>query len=737
MPVAVQHADWPLTNIDQFVAAGWQTQGLSPVADASPEVLLRRLRFDLTGLPPTEQESAEFVSRWKSSLQSREDLLKQTVDRLLDSHEYAERWGRHWLDVARYAESSGKDVNLVYPHAWRYRDYVIEAFHRDKPFDQFLREQIAGDLLPARNATQQAEQLTATAFLAVGENPINERNPRQFAVDLADDQIAVVTQAFLGITASCARCHDHRFDPVSQKDYTALAGIFLSTETKFGTAGAVGGRNRAALIELPAAANLPVVSTGMTATEVRRKQQKMQQLQQQQRTARAQRANGGRATDGLTDFDMVRINTQISQLEFELSVINDDGSARPLTMGVSDRPATATPTRGPGGRQRPEPGQRPGPGQQRGAGQRPGPGQQNGPMQGGPMQGGPSMQGGQRNGRNQSSGFELIADSPLFLRGSIENVGEPVPRGIPGLLGSGSDIRIRTGSGRLELAEALVSGNNTLTSRVIVNRVWHWLFGRGLVESVDNFGTTGSLPSHPELLDHLATRFVRNGWSIKDLIREITLSRVYRLSSSNDAACFAADPDNAMLWRHSSRRLEAEEIRDGMLAASGQLDLRPEAGSMIGRAGDGPIGGLRFQAVTLDEIAGASHQFRSIYLPATRSVLPGVLSYFDLPDTSATDGARESTNVPSQALFMLNSDFVAQQSQALADVVLRKYPGRTSLASFAERFEFVFRRVLNREPTEVEVLAGKNLVRNFDNSRSAWTSVVRGLFGSAEFRYVD
>ncbi len=578
MPVAVQHADWPLTNIDQFVAAGWQTQGLSPVADASPEVLLRRLRFDLTGLPPTEQESAEFVSRWKSSLQSREDLLKQTVDRLLDSHEYAERWGRHWLDVARYAESSGKDVNLVYPHAWRYRDYVIEAFHRDKPFDQFLREQIAGDLLPARNATQQAEQLTATAFLAVGENPINERNPRQFAVDLADDQIAVVTQAFLGITASCARCHDHRFDPVSQKDYTALAGIFLSTETKFGTAGAVGGRNRAALIELPAAANLPVVSTGMTATEVRRKQQKMQQLQQQQRTARAQRANGGRATDGLTDFDMVRINTQISQLEFELSVINDDGSARPLTMGVSDRPATATPTRGPGGRQLPEPGQRPGPGQQRGAGQRPGPGQQNGPMQGGPMQGGPSMQGGQRNGRNQSSGFELIADSPLFLRGSIENVGEPVPRGIPGLLGSGSDIRIRTGSGRLELAEALVSGNNTLTSRVIVNRVWHWLFGRGLVESVDNFGTTGSLPSHPELLDHLATRFVRNGWSIKDLIREITLSRVYRLSSSNDAACFAADPDNAMLWRHSSRRLEAEEIRDGMLAASGQLDLRHEAG---------------------------------------------------------------------------------------------------------------------------------------------------------------
>ena len=235
----------------------------------------------------------------------------------------------------------------------------------------------------------------------------------------------------------------------------------------------------------------------------------------------------------------------------------------------------------------------------------------------------------------------------------------------------------------------------------------------------------------------MASQFVRNGWSIKDLVREITLSRVYRLSSSHDATCFAADPDNAMLWRHSARRLEAEEIRDGMLAASGQLNLRPEAGSLIGRAGDGPIGGLRFQAVTLDQIAGASHHFRSIYLPATRSVLPGVLSDFDLPDTSATDGARESTNVPSQALFMLNSDFVAEQSQALAEAVLRKYPGRTSLSSFAERLEFAFRRALNREPTEQESAAAKKLVKNFDNDRAAWTSVARGLFGSAEFRLVD
>lgn len=776
--ISSRHADWPQTEIDWFVAAKWDQSGVTPANDADPQVLLRRLRFDLTGLPPSERESEEFIQDWQSSPESREALLDNMIDSLLDTHEYSERWGRHWLDVARYAESSGKDVNLVYPHAWRYRDYVIESFHKDKPFNQFLREQIAGDLLSAKDATQRAEQLTATAFLAIGENPINERNPTQFAVDLADDQIGTVTQAFLGITASCARCHDHRFDPVSQRDYTSLAGIFLSTETKFGTAGAVGGRNRATLIELSGQANLPVVSNGFSVSEVRGKQTKMQRLQQQQNDARRQRANGGRATDGLTDFDLVRINTQVSQLEFELSVVNEDGSAKPLTMGVGDRPVTATQTRGPGngrnsrpgnGGQQMRPAQQDRGGPQRGfgppmrRGQQQGPGGQRGPAQrrrpGGPgrpdqqsgpgqrmRSGGPGQQqakdgqptaGMQQNRRNRSSGFEQIGDSPLFLRGSIDNVGDRVPRGIPGLLGSGEDIEIQKGSGRLELADSLVSEHNTLTARVIVNRVWHWLFGRGLVASVDNFGTTGAKPSHPELLDYLAARFVRNGWSIKELIRDITRSRVYGLSSSHDPNCFAADPDNAMLWRHNSRRLEAEELRDGILAASGRLDLQPNDGSMIGRAGDGPIGGLRFQAVTLDQISNANDNFRSIYLPSTRSVEPNVLAVFDPANSSTTDGSRDATNVPAQALFMLNSDFVTQQSQALADLTLQKHRGTTSLSSFSARLEFVFQRVLNRAPTRKESDAARSLVRRLGNSRAAWTSVVRGLIGSAEFRFVD
>ncbi len=760
---ATEHAAWPKTDIDRFIVAGWASADLSPVADADPTTLIRRLRFDLTGLPPKEEEVAFFVKHWNDKPELRDALIQRVTDWLLDSHEYAERWGRHWLDVARYAESSGKDVNLVYPHAWRYRDYVIESFHQDKPFDRFVREQIAGDLLDASDASKRAEQLTATGFLAIGENPINERNPKQFAVDLADDQIGTVTQAFLGMTVSCARCHDHRFDPVSQKDYTSLAGIFLSTETKFGTAGAVGGRNRAELIELPKAAGLPIVGEGISASEIRQMQSKLARLQEQQSSARRQRAGGGRATDGLTDFDLVRINTQISQLEFELSVVDEDGSAKPLAMGVGDRPVTAPATRGPGGPRgagsqgddrmtRPTQGRRPrGPGEMRGPNGMQGTGgmqdrrgdgmnRQHPPLQNGSqVQSNPFAQPmtSSQNGRVRSSGFQQIGDSPLFLRGNIDNASDPVPRGVPALLGSGRDIAIRSGSGRLELADALVSKRNTLTARVIVNRVWHWLFGRGLVATVDNFGTTGDQPSHPELLDHLANQFVDNGWSIKQLIREITTSRVYRLSSTHDDDCFAADPSNAMLWRHSSRRLEAEELRDAVLAASGQLNLQPTPASLIGRAGDGPIGGLRFQAVTLDEIASADDRYRSIYLPATRSVEPDVLAVFDPTNASVSDGSRDATNVPAQALFLLNSDFIEKQSQALADDVLKKHAGRTSLDSFESRLRAMFRSVLNRDPSERESTAARTLIQQIDAPRSAWTSLARGLFGSAEFRFVD
>ena len=241
----MKDAAWPKRDIDRFLLAAMETKGLKPVADADKLALLRRVTFDLTGLPPSTQSIDAFLK------DSSPDAFSKVVDRLLGSPQFGEKWGRHWLDVARYAESTGKDINLAFPNAWRYRDYVIGACNKDKPYDQFLREQIAGDLLPAKDDKQRAEQLVATGFLAMGTTSVNQENSRQFALDLADEQIDTVSQALLGVTAACARCHDHKFDPIPQKDYYALAGIFLSTDTHNGTFFAAQNRSATELIELP------------------------------------------------------------------------------------------------------------------------------------------------------------------------------------------------------------------------------------------------------------------------------------------------------------------------------------------------------------------------------------------------------------------------------------------------------------------------------------------------------
>ncbi len=692
-----KNAAWAVRDLDRFVLAKLEEKSLRPVEDASPLTLLRRLHFDLTGLPPTANEIVAFMHDWEKGMP--QAVIEATVDRLLASPEYGERWGRRWLDVARYAESSGKDVNVVFPHAWRYRDYVIQAFQNDVPFDRFLLEQLAGDLLPARSDAERARQLTATGFLAIGAKSLNETNARQFAVDLADEQIDATSQAFLGLTVACARCHDHRFDPISQRDYTALAGIFLSSETRFGTPGGVQGRNQSTLVELPAAAKLPIVAVGISAAERSRKQEQLDRLRQQQRTALAARANGKNATDGLTNFDVVRIITQAKQLETELSVLYDDGSPKPLTMGVAEKPVTVPRMRGPGG---------------------------------------PRGPGGGQGGRQASSGFEQLRDSPLFARGNLENAGETVKRGVPTIVSPTSAAIPATASGRRELAESLISADNRLTSRVIVNRVWHWLFGRGLVASVDNFGTTGGTPSHAELLDTLTVRFMRDGWSIKRLVREIATSHAYRLAASHDETNFTADPENQWLWRHSPRRLEAEELRDSMLAIAERLQRRPPTASLIGRAVDGPIGGERRMALTEAAIAQADHDFRSIYLPIARNVQPDLLATFDLPDAAAVQGARNATNVPSQALFLLNSEFVERLSRSTAEKMLQASPGSKANDKFDERLNRVWAKALGRPPSTNEATAARRLLeRHATDPVAAWSSVVRGLFASAEFRFVD
>ena len=715
----IKDAGWPRGEIDKFVLAGLEAKGLKPAADADKLTLLRRIYFDLIGIPPTPEEVKAFTSE---SIRDPQSAIRDTVDRLLASPQFGERWGRHWLDVARYAESSGKDVNIAFPHAWRYRDYVIDALNKDKPFDQFIREQIAGDLLPAKDQQQQAAQLTATGFLAIGAKGLNEQNPRQFALDLADEQIDTMSQAVLGLTVSCARCHDHKFDPIPQRDYYSMAGIFLSTETRYGTALGIQNRHASELIELPTSADAPKLAKTLPASERARKEKQLAGLKKEQEDFRRDRfAQGPNAAPPSNPRPLVVI-TQIGAIEAELKSFDASGQPKALAMGVQDRPAQPAGFLGGFGR---------------------------------PFGGG--MPGGPGRFLNRPA-FPGITDSPLFARGDVDKPGEKIPRGMLTLLTTGDTPTIPPkASGRLELANWLTAEQNPLTARVAANRLWYWLFGQGIVASVDNFGTMGQKPANQALLDLLATRLIGNGWSLKETIREIVLTRTYQLGSTFDEGNFAIDPGNALTWRMSKRRLDAECIRDAMLAISGSLDPHAPLGSIVAQAGDGPIGGPRFRGTSEESVVNAGGSHRSVYLPVPRDVLPDALAAFDFAENSLVTGARDTTNVPSQALYLLNSAFVTAQAQKLADRVLAAFPGGPNggvAANLDQRVSHAYWLTLSRGPDPGERHAAAGFFGKFpsnwsrgDNSapalrdaadvKAAWTSFCRALFASAEFRFLN
>ncbi len=714
---AVKDTAWPGNDVDRFLLSALEQKGLHPVGDADKLTLLRRVTFDLTGLPPTPQEVSDFYN------DPSPDAFEKVVDRLLDSPQFGERWGRHWLDVARYAESTGKDINLAFPHAWRYRDYVIAAFNQDKPYDQFLCEQLAGDLLPAKNDTQRAEQLIATGFLALGTKSVNEANPRQFALDLADEQIDTVTQAFLGVTAACARCHDHKFDPISQREYYSLAGIFLSTDTRYGTFFAAQNRNAAELIELPKGAREPVQMKVLTPEERRRKQAELDRMTQEADDLAAatfgqsMRSFRGRQPRNQQLLLLLRMN-QIGLLETELESFDENGNMRPLAMGVLDQPAYRTQRRS---RTRETPSY----------------------ASSTPEQAIASRY-LERHGRfARPPEFQVITDSPVFARGEVDLPGEKVPRGFLSALTHETPPQIPAdSSGRRELAEWMLAESNSLTARVMVNRIWQWLFGQGLVNTPDNFGTTGGKPANQALLDTLAVEFRESGWSVKSLIREIVLSRSYQLSSVYDEKNFTADPENELVWRMNKRRLDAESIRDAILAVSGQLDLEPQPGSPIAERGNGPIGVFQQfpnAGVPEDRLveAGTLTNARSVYLPIARGMVPGALAVFDFAEPGFVSGRREVTNVPEQALYMLNSPTLATAAQKLAGRVLAAHPASASLA---QRVQFAYGLVFSRSPSEAEQKAAADFFAKFPNNNAAataWTSFCRALLASAEFRYLN
>jgi len=699
---------WARGDIDRFVFAGLAGKNLKPVADADKQTLIRRVYFDLIGLPPTPDEVDAFAR------DDSPNAYETIVDKLLARPQFGEHWGRHWLDVARYAESTGKDVNVTFPNAWRYRDYVISSFNQDKPFNQFVREQIAGDLLAAPNPEKRAQQVIATGFLAIGPKELDEQVPRQFDLDLADEQVDATSQAFIGLTVSCARCHDHKFDPILQRDYYAMAGIFLSTKTDYGTIPEPRNNQESDLIEIPREANQPTAQNPLTPQERAKIQQELAEATAEyeqllpnrpgQRGARQRQQQG--QDQGQANANVVQNAQQIrvasgkkAQLESELNNYDDSGRPKAFCMGVHDRPAhsgSLEPMR---------------------------------PMQLGPR--GLPL-------KNQSTGFDTIADSPLFFRGEMSEPRDRVARGVPAFLVTGRTIAMpSTESGRLELADWIASARNPLTARVMANRIWYWLFDQGIVASVDNFGTMGDAPSNQPLLDHLACQLIENGWSIKKTVRQIVLSHAYQLASSYDETDDTADPQNALIWRHSKRRLTAECIRDAMLASSGQLNLKPPVGSAVALAGDGAIGaGPAYSRLNEALFADATNSYRSVYLPVARDVVPDSLSVFDYPDSSVVIGARETTNVPSQGLYMLNNDFVRAQARYVAQRLT------TSNETGEDRVNLAFRLILGRPANANEQKAATAFFsRIASNTRAspadAWADFCLALFNTAEFRYLN
>jgi hypothetical protein len=655
-PPAVKGA-WAESTIDRFLLAGMEAKGLSPVADAEPRALVRRLYFDLIGLPPPPEDVEAFV---KQSAANAPAALEAVVDKLLASPAFGVRWGRHWLDVARYAESSGRAVNFAYPHAWRYRDYVVDAFNADKPYDQFLREQLAGDLLPARDDKQKAELLVATGFLAIGAKAHDERNRRQFAMDVTDEQIDATFQAFQGLTVACARCHDHKFDPISQKDYYAVSGIFRSTETRYGTIRVFQNNHPAPMIVLPKEAGVTIPHEPLTAERRAAIEKQIKGLRDQ-----------AREMTGRDSFiRRIFMQSRITTLRSQLNLYEDDGTPRPLAMGVREA----------------------------------------------------------RRG----------IDSRVYVRGELDQPGETVKRGFPRVLTT-KQPAIREGSGRRELADWIASKDNPLSARVMVNRLWLHLFGRGLVPTPDNFGASGLPPSNRALLDHLAVTFTDNGWSVKKMIRTIVLTRAYRLSSRFDEKNFEVDPDNVLVWRQPKRRLEAEALRDAMLALGGRLALSPPKGSAVARNGEGNVS-FRFRA---GSTTAANDTHRSIYLPIVRDLLPEVLTVFDFPDPSLIIGERATTTIPAQSLFLMNNPFVIRQAEGMADRLMAAGEQDASKAlTSADRtramLTLAYQLSWSRPPSKKELETAERFIEKYgqDHSRRAtWAALCQALFASAEFSH--
>jgi mono/diheme cytochrome c family protein len=756
---SVKEGSWPRGAIDRFVLNQLEAKNLHPVNRAEKRALIRRATFDLIGLPPTVEEVDAFVAD-----ESPEGFAK-VVDRLLANPHYGERWGRHWLDVARYGEDQAHTFDArMYPNGYKYRDWVVKALNDDMPYDQFVVDQVAGDLIdgPGRD-----DRLAALGFFALG--PVYYGGA---VYDELDDRVDTLTRGFLGLTVACARCHDHKFDPIPTSDYYALAGVFASTQYKEYPAvtpelveaydkgqAAIKAKTAELASFLKTESARWSVSAAVSdssrymvgAWTLANRRKAKPDLQ----TAEFAKGEGLEALflDRWLKYleprpddkraALTRWRKLVSEQDPKVDLSSDEKIKGEVTKAAEAFQAYLKATQG----------LRDAIEAQRAAATA---NSAEGVAVLGSLESELLREVASTDGlfalpkdqvekhlaadvkaalkakraeletiKKEAPAkypvYHALAEGPkpanmkVFLRGNPATPGVEAPRRALSILSpEGSPAFSTSGSGRLELARSIASPDNPLTARVMVNRVWEHHFGRGLVATPSNFGKMGERPSHPELLDYLAREFVANGWSLKRLHREIMLSATYQLAATDDPSNAEVDPANVNLWRANRRRLEVEPWRDAMLSVSGNLDAT--------------LGGPS------SDLASPSNKRRTFYARVSRHSLDGLLRLFDFPDPNITSDKRTVTAVPLQQLFVLNSEFMERQAKALAARL------SSGTGDDAEKVRRAFPLLYARPATDREVAMAIEFLGSSaesDAKLSRWEQYAQVLLGSNEFLFVD
>ena len=826
---AVKQDDWPRNDIDHFLLARMEDAGLEPSEPAPPHILLRRLSYALTGLPPAEEDLDAFLA------DPSPEHYERMVDQYLASPQFGERWGRHWLDITRFAESSGGGRTLPFRDAWRFRDYVIESINDDRPLDQMVREHIAGDLLAAEvkeDVEEQRRRLVATSFLALGPTNYEEQDKQQLRWDIIDEQLDTFGKAFLGLSLSCARCHDHKFDPVTARDYYAMAGMFASVRTL---------RNLTDNVAHWVDADLPLDAD--TAAALEEKDQQLAGLRGRIRDLRGQLEDKPDAAARgsidpaslpgvvLDDVEATKVGEWIESTYSNHFVgphaLHDDNSGKgsksvafttrlpadgDYEVRFSYVPGNNRSNRTPatiyfdGGKEEIQINQRETPpidGRFISLGTYPFSADAdasvvianagtNGhvsvdavqwlPVGDTPAAGDEELAETEEDQADAEAAREAIekqiaeleeevkevqsrppfrgrymtvaehepGDVPIAIRGDYAQPGAVVARGFPAAFTWWDEeplISDPEQSGRAELAEWMTDPRNPLTSRVLVNRVWHWLFDAGLVRSVDNFGATGDEPTHPELLDTLAVGFVDSGWSLKQLVREIVLSAAWQQSSESRSDIDAIDPDNLLLARMPLRRMDAEALRDTMLLVSGRLDLTT-GGSPLAATGEADANSTATQNMEYNWKYDDTR--RTVYSPGFRTNRFDFLLTFNGADPNVVTGARHISTTPPQALYLMNHPLVLEHAASAGERALEwqhagangSDNGRAAeeAATIDAALTRLWRSALSRPPSDTE----RELLRDHiaaagddrDARRQAWADVVQILYASIDFRHI-